>query len=194
MTERTVYEHLRKYAAELVPAEGVGYPEISHGQIVMMMSPVKRHELAARRLRRQLDDQVGRTNPGYIAETGPQVESVPLGIMRRPDLVVIPEASLEEEGENVDASEVLLVAEIVSRTNPENDYVGKMRDYPAMKIPHYLIIDPRTGTCHHHARPVGCGDQARYDKSRDYDFGEVITIGEWTVDSGEFLRYGASSS
>ncbi|MEU3350175.1 Uma2 family endonuclease [Streptomyces sp. NPDC037389] len=190
MTERTVYEQLRRYAVELTPAAGIDHPEISHGQIVMMMSPVKRQELAARRLRRQLEPQVGETHPGYIAETGPQVESVTLGVMRRPDLVVLPEASLDEEGESVDASEVLLVAEIVSRTNPENDYVGKMRDYPAMGIPHYLIIDPRTGVCHHHTRPVGHGDQARYDKSRDYDFGEIITIGEWTVDSGEFPRYG----
>ncbi|MFG2671119.1 hypothetical protein [Streptomyces sp. NPDC048445] len=54
----TVYGRLRKFAAELTVPPGLEYPEISHGEIVMMMSPVKRHELAALRLRRQLDAQL----------------------------------------------------------------------------------------------------------------------------------------
>ncbi|MBD0694899.1 Uma2 family endonuclease [Streptomyces sp. CBMA123] len=29
--------------------------------------------------------------------------------------------------------------------NPENDLVGKVRDYPLMGIPLYLLIDPREG-------------------------------------------------
>jgi Uma2 family endonuclease len=189
MTEQSVYAHLRKYAAELTPPPGIEYPEISHGAIVIMMSPAKRHELAARRLRRQLESQVPTTHPGFIAENGPQVESVALGIMRRPDLVVIPEASLEEEGDSVDAAETLLAAEIVSRSNPENDYVGKLRDYPAMGIPHYLIVDPRDGIVLHHFKPERTGEEAAYASCLKYEFGELIEVNGWTIDTGAFLRY-----
>ena len=41
--------------------------------------------------------------------------------MRRPDLVVLPESVLEEEDDYVDPVDVLLVAEVVSRGNPDND-------------------------------------------------------------------------
>jgi len=32
---------------------------------------------------------------------------------------------------------------VVSRSNPENDWVGKMRDYPLLGVPIYVIFDPR---------------------------------------------------
>ncbi|MFJ3532842.1 hypothetical protein [Streptomyces sp. NPDC090132] len=80
----TVYGRLRKFAAELTVPPGLEYPEISHGEIVMVMSPVKRHELAALRLRRQLDAQL---TDGVVAHTGGDVEEQALGILRRPDVI-----------------------------------------------------------------------------------------------------------
>ncbi|MEV0091968.1 Uma2 family endonuclease [Streptomyces sp. NPDC050738] len=186
-----VYEHLRRYAHLLDVPAGLSPVEISDGQIVMMMSPSKRHELAARRLRRELEPQVPLTDPGFIAENGPEVEDPAQGILRRPDLVVVREEALDAEGAGVDPAEVLLAAEVVSPSNPDNDYVSKMRDYPAMRIEHYLIIDPRTGLVHHHAEPTGTGDAARYAYSREYAFGAKIQVGDWRIDTSAFPRYTA---
>ncbi|WP_262413515.1 Uma2 family endonuclease [Actinacidiphila acidipaludis] len=61
------------------------------------------------------------------------------------------------------ADAVELAVEIVSPSNPENDYQDKIRDYPAMGIPHYLIIDPRNGTAHHHWRIVTDYGRPAYD-------------------------------
>lgn len=49
----------------------------------------------------------------------------------------------------LDPREIRLVVEILSRSNPDNDYLKKTADYRAMGIPNYLIIDPRQGTCLH---------------------------------------------
>ncbi|MGC4999313.1 Uma2 family endonuclease [Streptomyces sp. DT195] len=74
---------------------------------------------------------------GAYAEQHPE-----MGRMRRPDAVVIPDESLDEEGVAVDATDVLAVIGIVSPSNPSNDYIEKLADYPAMGIAHYLIVDP----------------------------------------------------
>ncbi|MFJ6570038.1 Uma2 family endonuclease [Streptomyces sp. NPDC091292] len=189
------YEHLLRYAHLLNVPAGLGPVEISDGQIVMAVSPSTRHELAARRLRRQLDPQVPVTDPGFIAENGPEVEDPRLGVLRRPDLVVVREEALDAPTAGVDPAEVLLAAEIVSPSNPDNDYVAKMRDYPAMGIGHYLIIDPRTGLVHHHTEPTGRSrDTARYTSSREYPFGARIQVGDWQIDTSVFPRYEAGES
>ncbi|SCF92928.1 Putative restriction endonuclease, partial [Streptomyces sp. Ncost-T6T-2b] len=40
---------------------------------------------------------------------------------------------------------LIAVIEVVSRSNPDNDWVSKVRDYPLLGIPVYAIFDPRTG-------------------------------------------------
>ncbi|WP_406494528.1 hypothetical protein OG936_12205 [Streptomyces sp. NBC_00846] len=68
--------------------------------------------------------------------------------------------------------------------------MGKMRDYPAMRIPHYLIIDTRAGIVLHHWKPTGGDDSdARYANTMEYTFGDVVPVGEWTIDTSVFLRY-----
>ncbi|MER6065606.1 Uma2 family endonuclease [Streptomyces sp. NPDC001792] len=109
-----------------------------------------------RRICKQLDEQLLATHPGYICASGPEIEHPALGRMRLPDAVVIPETVLDEEGLAVDATQVLAAVEIVSPSSPNNDYVDKLDDYPAMGIAHYMIVDPRTGTIEVHsgtARP-----------------------------------------
>ncbi|NEB79848.1 Uma2 family endonuclease [Streptomyces sp. SID14478] len=103
-------------------------------------------------------------------------------------------AALDAATNGVAPDEVLLAAEIVSPSNPDNDYVAKMRDYPAMGIEHYLIVDPRTGLVHHHAEPTGSGDAARYTYNREYAFGAKIEIGAWRLDTGVFPRYTGEDS
>ncbi|MFD8756586.1 hypothetical protein ACFV0O_37250 [Kitasatospora sp. NPDC059577] len=50
-----VYARLREIAEQLPQVPGTGKVEIADGEIVMTISPVKRHELAVIRLARQLD-------------------------------------------------------------------------------------------------------------------------------------------
>lgn len=108
-----------------------------------MMSPGGPHEVTAahvsRRLERVMPDEL-------LAHNGtPDVEDVPEGIMRHPDVMVIDWDDLDVEG-SIDPGTVVAAIEIVSWSNPENDWVGKMRDYPLLGIPIYVIFDPRTGT------------------------------------------------
>ncbi|MFJ6069484.1 Uma2 family endonuclease [Streptomyces sp. NPDC093065] len=109
-----------------------------------MMCPSKRHEGAVRRICKQLDAQLLDTHPDHICANGPEIEHPAIGRMRRPDAVVIPEATLDEEGLAVDATQVLAAVEIVSPSDPGNDYGEKLADYPAMGIPHYMPFGPWT--------------------------------------------------
>lgn len=107
-----------------------------------MTSPGGPHELTAARVSRRLE----RVMPeGLLAHTGaPDVEDVHEGVMRHPDVMVIAEADMEVEG-SFDPATLLAAIEVVSRSNPDNDWVGKMRDYPLLGIPGYVLFDPRTG-------------------------------------------------
>ncbi|WP_437075112.1 Uma2 family endonuclease [Streptomyces sp. enrichment culture] len=181
---RAIAEELGAYAESL---EGAWSVEIGpSGPILAMMCPSKRHEGTVRRICRQLDEQLAHTHPGYICASGPEIEHPAIGRMRLPDAIVIPEAVLDEEGLAVDATQVLAVVEIVSPSNPTNDYVDKLADYPAMGIAHYLIVDPRTGTIEVHSEPC----KGRYTRKDAYIYGDRVPFGPWTVETSEFRRYG----
>ncbi|MFD3560941.1 Uma2 family endonuclease [Streptomyces sp. NPDC058686] len=181
---RAIAEELAEYADHL---EGSWSVEIgASGPILAMMSPSKRHEGTVRRICKQLDEQLLSTHPGYACANGPEIEHPAIGRMRLPDACVIPESTLDEEGLTVDATQVLAAVEIVSPSNPDNDYRDKLADYPAMGIPHYLIVDPRTGTIEVHSEP--CGD--RYRSKESYIYGDKVPFGPWTVETRDFRRYG----
>ncbi|MFJ6770922.1 Uma2 family endonuclease [Kitasatospora sp. NPDC091257] len=177
-----VYARLLEIADQLPKVPGIGKIEIADGQIVMMMSPVKRHELAVLRLSRQINAQLSATHPGHIAYHGADLQDAGLGRLRNPDLMVFPEATLEGEQRAVLPHEVLLVVEVVSKSNPENDYHDKVRDYSAMGIPFYLLVDPRTGTGIVHSEPG-------YEAREKFVFGDRIAVGPWTLDTSGLLTY-----
>lgn len=177
------YAGLRRLAEELADIPGVGKVEIADGRVIVTMPPVNRHELVVLRLWRQLDAQVGTTHPGYIAHSGAAVEAPGLGRLRRPDIVVFPEAGLEGTAGGLRPDEVLLVVEVVSRPNPWSDYRDKVRDYTAMGIPHYVIVDPRDGTGIVHTL-LG------YRQRTAFVFGDTVGVGPWKLDTGELLTYG----
>jgi Uma2 family endonuclease len=151
-----------------------------------MMSPAKPHELTALRIRKRLE----RVLPeDLVAHTGtPDVENQPEGIMRHPDVMVIAEADMEGEGA-FDPRTLLAAIEVVSHSNPDNDWVGKMRDYPLLGIPAYVIFDPRTGTgavmTDIHPTPEG----PRYATRKDFVYGEDVTIVDWTIPTDTLPRY-----
>ncbi|MGW0222679.1 Uma2 family endonuclease [Streptomyces tendae] len=181
---RDIAEDLGSYAERL---EGTWRVEIGpSGPVLAMRCPSKRREGTVRRIGMQLDAQLPGTHPGYICANGPEIEHPAIGRMRRPDAVVIPEATLDEEGLAVDATQVLAAVEIVSPSNPSNDYDEKLADYPAMGIPHYMIVNPRTGTVEVHSEPC----KGRYGSKEPYIFGDAVPFGPWTVETSEFRRYG----
>jgi len=176
---REIVERIR----ESVP----GKLEITKEGIVHdMMSPGGPHELTAARISRRLEKVMP---DGLLAHTGtPDVEDPYEGVLRHPDVMVIAEADMEIEG-SFDPRTVLVAVEVVSRSNPDNDWVSKVRDYPLLGIPVYVIFDPRTGSgavmSNIHATPHG----PRYASRKDFLYGEDVTIGDWTISTERLPRY-----
>jgi Uma2 family endonuclease len=187
MTESEIYRHLRELRDDFTPPHGLGWPEISDGQIVMMMSPRPRHQLTAKLISRQLDAQL---DSGLIAAEATDVEEESLGKLRIPDILVVPEAAMDTD-DPIDPREILLAVEIISPSNPSNDYEAKLRDYPAMGIPHYLIVDPRDGTCRYYHGIVREDGRPSYDNRHGYSYGDVITVEGWTIETAGLPRYSA---
>ena len=190
VTEQSIYGHLREFREAFDKPEPLAWPEISHGQLLMMMSPKKQHQLVAHRLRTQLEPQLG---TDLVLMPGTDMEDAALGILRVPDLVVIDEEEATAESDAIDPRRCHLVIEIVSRSNPGNDYEGKLRDYPAMGVPHYLIVDPRDGTAVHHWAPTRRTGEPTYDNRQHYTFGDTVTVTGWKIDTTALPRYSADA-
>lgn len=158
------------------------------GLVHDMMSPGRPHELTTVHLRRRLE----RVMPEeLVAHTGePDVEDASQSIMRRPDVMVIDLADMEGDG-SFDARTLVAAIEVVSRSNPDNDWVGKVRDYAVIGVPVYAVFDPRTGTgavlTDIHPTPDG----PRYATRKDFVYGEDVTIAEWTISTEDLPRYGS---
>ncbi|MEU5523850.1 Uma2 family endonuclease [Streptomyces sp. NPDC047860] len=153
-----------------------------------MVSPGGPHAVTAAHISRRLE----RTMPDeLLAHTGtPDVEDEPEGIMRHPDVMVIAWADLNVQG-SIDPRSLIAAIEVVSKSNPENDWVTKMRDYPLMGVPIYVIFDPRTGEgavlTDIHTTPDG----PRYATRKDFVYGEDVTIADWTISTRNLPLYGS---
>ncbi|MFJ8489744.1 hypothetical protein ACIRBZ_15445 [Streptomyces sp. NPDC094038] len=113
---------------------------------------------------------------GLAVGIGVHIQSLPAG------------AKMDVPG-SFDPRTLIAAIEVVSRSNPENDWVSKIRDYPLIGIPVYAIFDPRTGTgavlTDIHPTPDG----PRYATRKDFVYGEDVTIGEWTIATDGLPRY-----
>ncbi len=68
----------------------------------------------------------------------------PAPTVRRPDVVLVrPEVGRRDGSGRVDAADVVLVAEVVSPSSVERDFVTKRREYAQVGIPAYLVVDLR---------------------------------------------------
>jgi Uma2 family endonuclease len=151
-----------------------------------LLRPNGPHELTVARLRRNLEQVMPQD---LVAHTGtPDVEDEPEGVMRHPDVMLIAETDMDGEG-SFDPRTLIAAIEVVSSSNPANDWVAKMRDYPRIGIPVYAIFDPRTGTgavlTDIHRTPGG----PRYATRRDFVYGEDVTIADWTIPTSGLPRY-----
>ncbi|WP_055525249.1 Uma2 family endonuclease [Streptomyces graminilatus] len=152
-----------------------------------LVRPNGPHELTVALLRRRLEQVM--PEEGLVAHSGvPDVEDAAEGVLRHPDVMLIAGTDMEGEGA-FDPRTLIAAIEVVSSSNPANDWVTKMRDYPLIGIPVYAIFDPRTGTgavlTDIHPTPGG----PRYATRKDFVYGEDVTIADWTIPTTGLPRY-----
>ncbi|MEU5346000.1 MULTISPECIES: Uma2 family endonuclease [unclassified Streptomyces] len=190
MSQQAIYRHLRELRAHLTPPRGFTYPEISDGTFIIMMSPRPRHQVTASDVRDQLVSQLPE---GIGAFEATDTDDGALGKLRIPDLIVTTrEAMLTDDP--LDPHEILLAIEIVSPSNPANDYEAKSRDYPAMGIEHYLILDPRDGTWTYQWDIDTSGGRPAYgNRLHKQPYGTPLAIttdvGTWKLDTSGLPLY-----
>ncbi|GAA2110618.1 Uma2 family endonuclease [Kitasatospora saccharophila] len=145
--------------------------EISGDTIVVMVGPSGIHQRNLLVVRRQFDAHAPLE---LLPSENTDLVSPHVGKSRNPDLTYLPGDALETAANQVPAELAAVAVELVSPSNPENDWVGKVRDYPLMGIPLYLLVDARQRTVTLFSRPDG----SRYHRREDVDFGETLRIPE----------------
>ncbi|MET9372993.1 Uma2 family endonuclease [Streptomyces sp. NPDC002992] len=185
-TVSPLYLSMRKVVESLDDTVSGKFEITKEGIVHDMMTPGGPHELTVLRLRKRLEKVMPDELAAHTGE--PDVEDEPEGIMRHPDVMVIAEADMEVEY-SIAPRTLIAAIEVVSRSNPDNDWVGKLRDYPLIGVPIYAIFDPRTGTgavfSDIHATPDG----PRYATRKDFVYGEDVTIAHWTISTQDLPRY-----
>ncbi|MFE2879400.1 Uma2 family endonuclease [Streptomyces roseus] len=185
-SEPPQYRAMREALSSLDDTVPGKFEITKEGIVHDMMSPGRPHELTAvlvsRRMEKVMPDDL-------VAHTGtPDVENAPEGVMRHPDVIVLALADMEGDGP-FDPRSLLAAVEVVSRSNPDNDWIGKVRDYPLLGIPVYAVFDPRTATgavmSDIHPTPEG----PRYATRKDFVYGEDVTIADWTISTDGLPRY-----
>ncbi len=129
------------------PTEDGHRYEIIDGELIVTPAPARPHGIIASRIAYAITKHFKENMPdwsliGQPINLGWETEATSYHC--EPDISIF-DRSFEE----VSASENLLpviVIEIVSPGNPENDYVRKVNAYAAMGIPEYWIVDSRHGT------------------------------------------------
>jgi Uma2 family endonuclease len=156
---------------------------------VHMMSPSPGHSKIVKRILRQIEEQ-DETAEGYPEV---RIEHPDLGLCRSADLAFTLEGDAFDDHDGrfaLFAPDVTVAFEVVSPSNPGNDYITKLRDYPRMGVPAYVIIDPRDGTVTVHSGPdTVSGEPCYREAPRKYKFGDTVQLGTWTLDTSKFPKY-----
>ncbi|MFJ8628066.1 Uma2 family endonuclease [Kitasatospora sp. NPDC093550] len=174
------------YARTLAPPSGWKV-EVSGRTIIVTAPPPTDHAGNLRIVRRQFD---AHRPPELMPSENTDLASPTVGKLRNPDLTYVPLSVLESGGNEVPAEQAAIAVEIVSPSNPENDLVGKVRDYPLMDIPLYLVIDPRTGGITLYSDPSPTG----YHRQWNGKFGDRVPVPapfDFELTTDTLLRYPA---
>ncbi|MFE3994931.1 Uma2 family endonuclease [Streptomyces goshikiensis] len=162
--------------------------QTTDGQIFLTMtSPTAPHGLNVMRLRRQIEAQT----PETLVLDNTNMGDPQTGLIKVPDLMVIAEEDTDDTAKAVNSRDVLMVVEVVSRTNSLTDIRDKLHDYPKMGVPLYVVVDPRKDkkTVTVHSDPSEGPDGIRYRKKVPYSFGDTVTAGRWTLDTSSLKSY-----
>ncbi|GAA2294933.1 Uma2 family endonuclease [Streptomyces violaceusniger] len=92
----------------------------------------------------------------------------------RPDIAIADPSHRGTRLKQFPADEIILVVEVVSESNPENDTEKKVKKYALARIPYYLIVNPIEGKCLLYSLPGG----DHYRASLETDFGDPVPIGD----------------
>ncbi|MFJ3906514.1 Uma2 family endonuclease [Streptomyces sp. NPDC090025] len=114
--------------------------ELTEGEIAVVPPANGEHEEIVSELSGQVRDHdraLGRyTGVGLALPDGSKVI---------PDLVIAPKGSYADDQEWHGAADVLLVAEVTSKSTADRDRLQKVRGYARAGIPVYLLIDRESG-------------------------------------------------
>ncbi len=114
--------------------------ELVEGGIVMTPRPRPLHQLVSRNLS-QLIRQSLPASVVVLQEVEITVEARFPPTVRDPDLVVVNRSVVDSNPVRVDATDVVLVVEIVSPGSRRTDHVMKAYEYAKAGIGHYWIVD-----------------------------------------------------
>jgi Uma2 family endonuclease len=120
-----------------LPEDNTYWYELQEGALLVSPLPGRRHQLAAYRLARQLDEQLPSGWESLLSvEVVVRAEHPP--IVRVPDVVVTRVGGPEDR---LAASDVLLAVEIISPGSRNVDLHLKPIEYAEAGIPHYWLVD-----------------------------------------------------
>ncbi|MHC5703529.1 Uma2 family endonuclease [Streptomyces tirandamycinicus] len=159
--------------------------ELIEGTVTVSPTPANSHNSVAQRVQRQLYT--------VIPEDWGVYQTLAVAIPSRlgmfiPDLVVAPEAALDEPGHYIPAAAALLVVEITSKSNANHDRIEKLHGYATAGVPWYLLLDG----CHSGLATATLYGQPRSAMYRVLDtvkYGEGLHIPapfDLTIDTGAF--------
>jgi Uma2 family endonuclease len=180
------HAQLLEFAQSLTPPSGWKV-EISGDEIIMMAGPSIIHQRNLLVVREQFD---AHRPADLMPSENTDLASPNVGTLRNPDLTYLPLSAVELGGNEIPAELAAIAVEIVSVSNPENDLVGKVRDYPLMDIPLYLLIDPRDGRITLFSAPAN----GTYHQQWNGGFGDTVPIPEpfgFGLETGNLIRYSA---
>lgn len=116
--------------------------ELVRGELVKMTPPTWMHTKIAKFLERSLDAAIEQLGYSWEAfrETGQRTES---DSSRLPDVTVVPVAAIEQFLNQTAILTIAapLVIEIVSPGSATEDYTDKLREYQALGIQEYWVVD-----------------------------------------------------
>lgn len=124
-----------------LPEDQIGRSELVDGVLVMTPSAGSDHQTVVKRLSRVLDAAFD----GAGLETVPDIDVALVAafppLVRRPDLVGVPQAVLRSHPKRFVAEDVVLAIEVVSPGSVRVDRMHKLAEYAEAGIPHYWIVD-----------------------------------------------------
>ncbi|MGH9106093.1 MAG: Uma2 family endonuclease [Acidimicrobiales bacterium] len=127
------YEDLKE-----MPDDGYGR-EVIGGSLVVTPAPLGRHQLAVSRLLGPLS-MAG--TAATIVLPAPYDWRLPGGDSVQPDLVVVGRADFDPDGPLPGSATPLLVVEVLSPSNPDQDRLMKRALYESHGVPAYWLVDP----------------------------------------------------